>query len=144
MSLHTAVQADGPTGSSAPGAAQRRWWSVITAAIVTVIFIEAVFAGAMLSGAPWAHAAHRATALALILATSVAGLSATLGLRRVSHGLRLGLMLLGLAAAIVVQTALGRATTHGANLLWVHVPLGVALVGLAAQAVASARRLGEA
>lgn len=48
----------------------------------------------------------------------------------------------GLAAVILLQTALGRFSAAGANLLWLHVPLGVALVGFAAQAANAARRLG--
>ena len=66
------------------------------------------------------------------------------GLRRIPQGLKLGLTLLSLAALLLLQTALGRSAAHGAKLLWLHVPLGVALVGLAGQALAAARRLGEA
>ena len=47
-----------------------------------------------------------------------------------------------LAAAVFLQTAVGRATAKGDNLLWLHVPLGVALVGFAGQAAAVARKLG--
>jgi hypothetical protein len=133
-----------PTGSRDPGRSLGRWWGVVTTVIVAAVFIEAVFAGAMLSGAGWARKAHAAGALVLIVATLAAGLAATAALRRVSQGLRLGLTLLALAAVVVVQTALGRSAAHGANLLWLHVPLGVALVGLAGQTVAAARRLGGA
>jgi hypothetical protein len=121
----------------------RRRWGVITALIVAAVFIEAVFAGAMLSGAAWARAAHAASALALIASTVAAALFALVTLRRVRHGLNLGLMLLALAAVLFVQTALGVSAAHGANLLWLHVPLGVALLGLAALAVADARGLGD-
>ncbi|HVN01312.1 MAG TPA: hypothetical protein VMT68_13970 [Caulobacteraceae bacterium] len=121
----------------------RRWWIAVAILIVAAAFIEAVFAGAMLSGAAWARAAHGTGALLLIASTTVAGLVAVLTLRHVARGPRLGLILLSLAAAIFVQAALGAISAHGANLLWLHVPLGVALVGLAGQAVAIARRLGE-
>jgi len=120
----------------------RRWWGVITIGLLAAVFIEAVFAGAMLSGAAWARPAHAATALALIASTTTAGFVALAALRRIPHGRGLGLTLLGLAAALLLQAALGRAAAHGANVLWLHVPLGVVLVGLAAQAAASARRLG--
>lgn len=50
---------------------------------------------------------------------------------------------MALAAAVFVQTAIGHMAAKGAPLLWVHVPLGVALFGLAAQALACARRLGQ-
>jgi len=139
-----AVGAGQPTGSGEPSRNLRRWWGVIATLIVAAIFIEAVFAGAMLSGAGWARKAHAAGALALIVATLAAGFISTVTLRRIPHGLRLGLTLIALAAVVFVQTALGRAAAHGANLLWLHVPLGVALLGFAAQAVASARRLGGA
>jgi hypothetical protein len=120
----------------------RRWWGVITILIVAAIFIEAVFAGAMLSGAGWARAAHAANALVLVVSTVTAGLVALVTVRRIPHGLKLGLTLLALGAVLFVQAALGASSAHGANLLWLHVPLGVALVGFAAQAAAGARRLG--
>ena len=80
----------------------------------------------------------------LIVAALAAGLIALLTLRRTANGPRLGLTLLGLGAALLLQTALGRMSAHGAGLLWAHVPLGVALVGLGAQAMAAARKLGAA
>ena len=119
----------------------RRWWSVITTLLATAIFSEAVFAGAMLSGADWARRAHSANAAVLIASTLAAGLVALVTLRRIPHGLQLGLALLSLAAVAFVQAALGALSAKGANLLWVHVPLGVALFGFAVLAVAGARRL---
>jgi hypothetical protein len=120
----------------------RRWWGVITTLLVAAIFIEAVFAGAILSGVGWAREAHRADATLLIAATTIAGLVAVVTLRGISHGQKLGLTLLSLAALVFVQAALGSLSAKGINLLWVHVPLGVALVGFAGQAAAGARRLG--
>jgi hypothetical protein len=125
-----------------PSAVRQRWWSAVTIALAVGVFAEAVFAGAMLSGAPWARGAHMAFAALLIVSTAAAGLVAALGLRRIPEGLRLGLTLLGLAAGLTLQFALGRASAHGANLLWAHIPLGVALVGLAMRAFADARKLG--
>ena len=109
---------------------------------MAAIFCEAVFAGAMLSGFGWGRAAHWANAVVLIAATLVAGLVSAVTLRRVPHGTKLGAMLLSLAAVLFLQIALGRSSARGAHLMWVHVPLGVALVGFAARAVAGARRLG--
>ncbi len=100
-----------------PSGKLRRWWSVITIAIAAAVFIEAVFAGAMLSGADWAHAAHAATAVVLIVSTTTAGLVSLVTLRRTPRGLSLSLTLLSLAAVVFVQAALGRSTAHGANLL---------------------------
>jgi len=131
-----------PAPSREPGGRLRRGWGAVTAALAAALFIEAIFAGALLSGVGWARGAHGAGAGLLILSTAAAGLIALATLRRVPHGPRLGVILLGLAAAMGLQAALGALSAKGANLLWIHVPLGVALVGLAARAIASARRLG--
>jgi hypothetical protein len=110
--------------------------------LVVAIFAQAVFAGLMLSGVEWARAAHSATAIVLIASTLTAGLISLATLRRIAHGPKLGFTLLSLAAVVFLQTVVGRSVAEGANLMWVHVPLGVALVGFATQAVAGARRLG--
>jgi hypothetical protein len=117
-----------------------RGWSAITGLIVWVLLIEAVFAGAMLSGVTWARAAHSATAAALILATFTIGIIAVITRRRIPHGLRLGLTLLALAGAIFVQAIVGALSARGANLLWLHVPLGVAVFGFGVRAARLARR----
>ena len=77
----------------------QRWWTVITTGIAVVILLEAVFAGAMLSGVSWARAAHGVTAGILIASALGAGLVAVLTLRRLSHGLKLSRTLFSLAAA---------------------------------------------
>jgi hypothetical protein len=120
----------------------RQWWGAVTTLLAAAIFIQAAFAGAMLSGVDWARAAHASGAVVLIVAALAAGFVCIATLRRIPLGLKLGLTLLSLAAAIFLQTALGKMSTQGANLMWLHVPLGVALVGFAAQAAAAARRLG--
>jgi hypothetical protein len=121
----------------------RQWWSIVAALIVAAVFTQAVFAGLMLSGVEWGREAHSATAIALIGATLAAGLVSIVTLRRIPHGLKLGFTLLALGVVVSLQTAVGKASVGGANLMWVHVPLGVALVGIAVQAVTGARRLGE-
>ena len=120
------------------------WWSVITSLLVTAVFAEAVFAGAMLSGVGWARMAHAVTAGMLVAGTFTAGLVALATLRRIPNGLGLSLTLLSLAGVMFLQAAVGALSAKGANLLWVHVPLGVALIGLALRAAAGARRLGRA
>jgi hypothetical protein len=132
------------TASNAPSASQRQWWRVITGLLVAAILIEAVFAGAILSGVDGARMAHRVNAAILIASTLVAGLVAIVTLRRIAHGTKLGLTLLSLAAVIFLQAALGALSAKGANLLWAHVPLGVALFGFAVRAAATARKLGGA
>lgn len=120
----------------------RQRWTVISALLVAAIFTQAVFAGLMLSGVEWARAAHSATAVVLIASTLAAGLVSLVTLRRIPHGAKLGFTLLLLAVVVFLQTVVGKSVAEGANLMWVHVPLGVALVGFAVQAVAGARRLG--
>ena len=113
----------------------RRGWSLATAGLAGALIVEAGFAGAMLSGADWARQAHRATAGLLVCATLAASLLAYLSLRRRPRGARLGLLLLALAGGLVLQAGVGAfIARHGANLQWLHVPLGVALLGLAGQA----------
>jgi hypothetical protein len=110
--------------------------------LVVAIFAQAVFAGLMLSGVEWARAAHSATAIVLIASTLAAGLISLVTLRDIAHGAKLGFTLLLLAVVVSLQTAVGKSSVEGANLMWVHIPLGVALVGFAMHVVAGARRLG--
>lgn len=137
-----AIHLDQPATSRAP-ADPRQWWSIVAALLVLAIFAQAIFAGAMLSGFEWARTAHTTNALVAVAATVTASLVALVMLRRVANGWKFGLTLLALAAAVFVQFALGRMAAKGANLMWVHVPLGVALVALAGQAARTARNLGE-
>jgi hypothetical protein len=117
-------------------------WRVATILLLVDVVIEAVFAGAILSGVDWARRAHSVNAVILIASTAVAGLAAILTLGRISQGLKLGSALLSLAAVIGLQLAAGKLSAEGANLMWVHVPLGSALVGFAALTAVHARRLG--
>jgi len=133
---------DGPIELDKPG--RRQWWSVIAIVLAAGIFAQAVFAGLMLSGIEWAYAAHRVNATALIALALIAGVASVVTLRRIAQGPRLGLLLLSLAVIVILQSAVGRFSVEGANLMWVHIPLGVALVGLAMQAVTTTRRLGGA
>lgn len=124
--------------------AGRSGWSVFTMLLLALVFTETIFAGALLSGLAWARAAHAATALLLFVSATGGGLGALVALRGVPQGARLGFTLVFLGLLLVLQAFVGKAIAQGANLLWLHVPLGVALVGLTAQAAAAARRLGEA
>ncbi len=137
------MSARGAAGPGEPSHVLAHRWRVITIALVAGFFLEAVFAGAMLSGAGWTHRAHALTAALLIAGAATAGLVSVISLRRLPHGTRLGLTLLSLAALAVLQAVLGALSAKGANLTWLHVPLGVALVGLAGQAVAGARKVGR-
>src|SRR5262245_48325167 len=137
-----ALHFDPPTDSSEPSRNLRQWWIVVSALLVAGIFTQAVFAGLMLSGVEWGRSAHSVNAIVLIASTLGAGLVSLITLRRVPYGLKLSFVLLSLAVVVSLQTAIGKSSVEGANLMWIHIPLGVALVGFAAQAVANARRLG--
>ncbi len=127
-----------------PGRELRRWWTLIAVALAVALFLEAIFAGSMLSGLSWARRAHATTAIVLIASAFAAGLTGLVTLRCTPHGRRLGFTLLSLAGATCIQAVLGVLSAKGANLTWIHVPLGVALVSLAGLATLSARRLGDA
>ncbi len=127
-----------------PGRDLRGWWTAITVLLTAAFFVEAIFAGSLLSGVNWARRAHAAMAMILVASALTAGLTGLVTLRGIPHGPRLGLTLLSLAGAAFVQAALGALSAKGANLTWIHVPLGVALVILAGLAALSARRLGDA
>lgn len=137
------IQLEKPRAQRALGPNMIRWWTMVTIALVLVLFTQVVSAGAMLSGFGWARPAHATTALVLVGSTLTAGLVSVFTLRGTRNGLKLGLLLLALAAVVFVQFALGRMAAKGANVIWVHLPLGVLLIGLAWQAVAVARQLGD-
>jgi hypothetical protein len=130
----------GKPGAVALG--DRPAWRIFTVSLAAAVLLEAAFAGVMLSGAGWARGAHAATAVVLVAATLAAGVTALIVLRRIAYGPKLGWSLLSLAAVMFVQGGLGALTAKGANLTWLHVPLGAALVGFAVYVAMVARRLG--
>jgi len=139
---NAAIQLEPATDSGGPSRRSRRWWSTATTGLVAALFLQAVFAGAMLSGVEWARPAHRMTAAVIIAWTLLAAVVSTIMLGRIAGGPKLSLALFGLAAAEFLQMAAGSAVAKGANLMWLHIPLGVALVAFAGAAAAMARRLG--
>jgi uncharacterized membrane protein YhaH (DUF805 family) len=141
---HAAVHLGRPAELNQPGRNTRQFWSAISILIAAAIFAQAVFAGLILSGFEWGYAAHKVNAFVLIALTLIAGLLSVVTLRHIAHGPRLGFILLALAAIVFLQTAVGRSSAEGTNLMWAHIPLGVALVGFAMQAVTAARKLGGA
>jgi hypothetical protein len=106
-----------------------RAWSILTGLLVVAVFTQSVFAGFLLSGEGWGRTAHGFTALALVAVALIAGVVAASTLRGVSSGGKLAILLFGLAVVLAIQTIVGRISAEGTNLLWLHVPLGVALVG---------------
>lgn len=132
------------------GRGTARTWSVITGLIVIGVFMQSVFAGLLLSGETWGREAHGLTAVMLIAVALLGGIVAAITLRGVSDaGGRLAALLLALAGVLVAQTVVGQLSADGksvlwgANLLWLHVPLGVALVVLTVQPARVARQLSR-
>lgn len=131
-----------PVVAAAVRPAPSRAWAGFASVMTWAIFLQAVTAGRLMSGDGWARDAHRLGAEVLFLATLAAGVAAAVRLRAVDGGGRLALLLVGSAVALFVQHGLGTAAADGEDTLWIHVPLGVAIVGLAARTTLQARRLG--
>ena len=119
-----------------------RAWAGITQLMVVAVFGQSIFAGFMLSGEGWGRTLHWYTAIALVVGTLLASLIAAVTLRGVANGSRLAAMLFGLTVALAVQFTLGWRSAQGDNLLWLHVPAGVLMVGFALTPPQIARRLG--
>jgi hypothetical protein len=105
-------------------------WQAVTTVLMLAIFSQAITAGLLLRGDGWAQTVHRTAAGILVAATFVAGLVALVTLRDESRGRRMGTLLVVLAVGLVVQYALGAAAVDGKDVLWIHIPLGVGLIGL--------------
>jgi multisubunit Na+/H+ antiporter MnhF subunit len=116
-------------------------WVAVTRLLMILIFLQSVFAGLLLSGEGWGRTAHRLTAYGLVAGVLLAGVIATVTLRRVPAGPRLATLLIALGLALAAQMAVGIMSANGERLLWLHVPLGVALVGFAAETVSATRQL---
>lgn len=126
------------------GRAPARTWSVFTTVLTWAVFLQAVTAGRILAGDDWARDAHRIAAGLLFIAALAGGLVALVRLRDRAGGRRLGWLLVAMGAALAVQHRLGTAAADGGDTLWIHVPLGVALLALMIRVDMVARRLGEA
>ncbi|HEY0435555.1 MAG TPA: hypothetical protein VGC92_02875, partial [Phenylobacterium sp.] len=99
-----------PTRPQEPDRDLRPWRRLVTLPLLAGLFIQAMLAGAMMSGVSWARTAHAAAAFVLIAWATAAGLGALINLRRAPGGLRLGLTLLALAAVLFLQAAVGALT----------------------------------
>lgn len=116
-------------------------WIAFTRLLTLAVFAQTIFAGLLLSGEVWGRAAHRATALGLVAAALLGGIVALATLRHVAGGRRLAVALLGLALVLAMQMTVGLLAAGGERLLWLHVPLGVALVGFTLETAGVARQL---
>jgi hypothetical protein len=123
--------------------APARAWVLFTTVLMWAVFLQAVTAGRILEGDEWARDVHRIAAGLLVLVAVAGGVVALVRLRGRARGRRFGLMLVAIGVGLFVQYSLGTAAADGEDTLWIHVPLGVALVGLLAHASQSARRVGR-
>ncbi len=124
------------------GRAPARTWTVFATVLTWAVFLQAVTAGRILTGDEWARDVHRIAAGLLVVVAVVGGLVALVRLRDRAGGGRFGLSLVVMGVALLVQHGLGTAAADGRDTLWIHVPLGVALVALMTRVDMLARRLG--
>jgi hypothetical protein len=127
-------------GGASPAGIARRW-TVFTRSLVFLVFSQSLFAGVLLSGESWGRTAHASIALGLVAGTALGSIVAIVTFRRMGGGRRLAGMLAALSLLLFFQMIVGRLSAEGENLLWLHVPLGVALVGLMVQPAIAASRL---
>ncbi len=123
----------------APGSAAA--WAALARVLMIAVFAQSIFAGIFLSGEGWGRAVHRITAFGLVAMTLAAGIVALAALARTDVGRRFALRLVAFGLGLVVQMVLGMLSAGGERLLWLHIPLGVALVGAAAGLEGAARTL---
>jgi hypothetical protein len=107
------------------------------------VVAQATTAGRLLTGDEWARDLHRGGAGVLVGVTIAGGATALIRLRDRRGGRRYGLTLLGAGIAMYVEFQLGTAAADGKDTIWLHLPVGVALVVLLAHAMQLARRVGD-
>jgi len=125
------------------GRASSRAWITFTRVLTLAVFLQAVTAGRILTGDDWAGRAHRAVGGLVVVAAVAGGIVALVRLRDRAGGRGFGFALVAMGAGLLVQYALGTAAADGQDTLWIHVPLGVALVALMMRLDMVARRIEE-
>jgi hypothetical protein len=136
--------AAGASAAAPPtGGTPARGWVVFTTALMWTVILQAVTAGRILTGDDWARDVHNTAAGLLLLVAIGGGIVALVRLRGRPGGRWFGLMLVTIGVGLFVQHGLGTAAADGEDTLWIHVPLGVTLVGLLAHVSQLARRVGS-
>jgi hypothetical protein len=118
-------------------------WVAFTRLLVIAVYAQSIFAGLFLSGETWGRTAHRVNASVLVAGTLLAGIVAAVTLRHIVGGRRLAVWLFALGIGLAFQMMLGLRAAEGERVLWIHIPFGVALVGITAELVVVAQRLGK-
>lgn len=135
MSAATGESRDRPAGVAA--------WTAVARLLMIAAFAQSIFAGVFLSGEGWGRTAHRLTAYGLVATALIAGIVAVAVLARMEGGPRFAFGLVAFGLGLVVQMVLGLLSADGERLLWLHIPLGVALIGAAAGLEGAVRTLGR-
>ena len=115
--------------------------TLFSTALMWSVVLQAVAAGRVLEGDDWARNLHRGFGGILLLTAVTGGVVSLVRLGNRAVGRRFGLMLIVIGIATYVEFHLGSAAADGEDTLWLHVPLGVALVALLAHATHLARRI---
>jgi hypothetical protein len=141
--MSAAAEPAAPVAAAAADHAPARAWTAFTMVLTWAVFLQAVTAGRIVTGDDWARDMHRMAAGLLFVAALVGGLVALVRLRDRAGGRRFGLLFVAMGVGLFVQHGLGTAAADGEDTLWIHIPLGVALVALMVRLDMFARRLGS-
>jgi hypothetical protein len=118
-----------------------RLWLVLSGLLSLMTLAQALFAGMLLAGYPVGLDIHRANAYALFV-LSLAGLVVAIATQRgTPAGRRLISALAHFMVGIIVVAILGVLSREGYRLHWLHLPAGVAMMGLAGVIREAASRL---
>ncbi len=123
------------------GRANTALWAALARLLTIAVFAQSIFAGVFLSGEGWGRTAHRLTAYGLVAITLAAGVVAMVALSSTGVGRQFAFRFVGFGIGLVIQMTVGILAADGERLLWLHIPLGVALVGAAAGLEGAARAL---
>lgn len=118
-------------------------WRGIARLLLLATFGQSFLAGIYLSGEAWGRDYHRALGFAIVGVAIVVAVIGIVTLRGDRKARRFALGLAGFAVMAAVQLGLGLAAAEGTRTLWLHLPLGVALVGSAANLEVAARSVGQ-
>jgi hypothetical protein len=115
---------DDGKGATAAGGAGIRFVRLLVGINLGLVGLQAISAGAFLSGFPHAVAAHAGVSIALQLGALIQAVTGIVLWRRRRVPVWVMGASLGLLAVVLLQAGLGRSHRY-----WLHVPIGVGLFG---------------
>jgi hypothetical protein len=122
-------------------ASASRLWVGLSGLLSLMTLAQSLFAGMLLAGYPIGRHIHRGNAYALFLFSLVGLVVAIMTQRRTRAGRRLISALAHFMVGIIIVTALGILSREGYRLHWLHLPAGVAMMGMASMIQRAARGL---